>query len=134
MSRFQRNDGSWYIGQLKEIQRGDEVYVTSWRNKYVKTIVKRVRTVECATIITVEKREGVPAVRYAGFHTSSIAQGVDGSILTLEDDCAREMDEALREANHVARDIKTRAEALEGLMKVKKWLKYEEKSYYFDGE
>lgn len=133
--RRQRKDGSWSVDQLKELKRGDEVYLTSWGRTYVKTIVKRVRTVECATIVTVEKREGVDSVRFVGFHTGQKAIGGGYKcVLTLDRSWAESVEEALQDADKHSQDIIKRAEALKALSTLKNWLFYKEQSWHSEVE
>ena len=134
MARRKRNDGSWIIDGLKDLKRGDKVYVTLWGFKYIPTIVTRVRTVECATIVTVEKRDEVRYVRFVGYHTDNKANGDHGGVLTIYDHWAETAERKLEEAASGSKTIAKRADALIALRTLKDWLNHKEDSVYQEVE
>ena len=104
------------------MKRGDKVCITYWGGKYIKTTVTRVRTVECATIITVEKVEDIPCKRFVGYYTNCIAMGGGKTVLTLDTYWGDEIEKTLDEAKDRSETIVNRAKALRAMMDLKDWL------------
>ena len=129
MARREMRDGSIMVTNLKDLKRGDEVCITYWGGKYIKTRVTRVRTVECATIITVEKVKDVPSRRYVGYHIGRIAVGDDRTILTLDTYWGDMIEESLKDAEKRSETIITRAKALKSMMDLKEWFFRQEEKF-----
>ena len=129
MARREMRDGSIRVTNLKDLKRGDEVCITYWGGKYIKTRVTRVRTVECATIITVEKVKDVPSRRYVGYHIGRIAVGDDRTILTLDTYWGDMIEESLKDAEKRSETIITRAKALKSMMDLKEWFFRQEEKF-----
>ena len=129
MARREMRDGSIRVTNLKDLKRGDEVCITYWGGKYIKTRVTRVRTVECATIITVEKVKDVPSRRYVGYHIGRIAVGDDRTILTLDTYWGDMIEESLKDAEKRSETIITRAKALKAMMDLKEWFFRQEEKF-----
>ena len=129
MARREMRDGSIMVTNLKDLKRGDEVCITYWGGKYIKTRVTRVRTVECATIITVEKVKDVPSRRYVGYHIGRIAVGDDRTILTLDTYWGDMIEESLKDAEKRSETIITRAKALKAMMDLKEWFFRQEEKF-----
>ena len=129
MARREMRDGSIMVTNLKDLKRGDEVCITYWGGKYIKTRVTRVRTVECATIITVEKVKDVPSRRYVGYHIGRIAVGDDRTILTLDTYWGDMIEESLNDAEKRSETIITRAKALKAMMDLKEWFFRQEEKF-----
>lgn len=130
MARIQRSDGSWIVNCLKDLKRGDKVYVTFWGDKYIPTIVKRVRTVECATIVTVEKRDNILSTRFVGYHTDNKANSDNRGVMTIFDHWAEQAEEKLERAAKGSETIARRADALKALMTIKDWLNHKEEDIF----
>lgn len=121
MGRRVNQKGETIATELKDLKRGDKVCVSYWGGKYINTIVTRVRTVECATIITVEKVSGIPNRRFVGYHTDRIAMASASTILTLDTYLSDEIEKHLKSANDRSQTIITRAKALRAMMDLKEW-------------
>lgn len=134
MARRQGSDGSWIVDGLKDLKRGDKVYVTIWGNKYIPTIVTRVRTVECATIVTVEKRDDVRYVRFVGYHTDKKAFGEHGGVMTIYNYWADVAEQKLEAAENGSETIARRADALIALRTIKEWLFHKEDNIFREVE
>ena len=119
---FYRNGERVNVRGIKDLVRGDKVYVTTYCDQYVPVEVARVRTVECATIVTIKKSPKVETLRYVGYHTGSQAQGDDRKVLTMYAYSADRMERALERANEVCDEISARAEALHALKVLRHWL------------
>ena len=126
MARRIANNGSLIVDGLKDLKRGDKVYITQWGYKYIPTIIKRVRTVECATIITVEKREEFSNVRFVGYHLAKTAEGDKECVLTVYNYWADRAEKLLKEAEEGSKTIAKRADALIALHTLKNWLFHKE--------
>ena len=129
MGRRKNWDGRIIADDLQSVKRGDEVCVTYWGGKYIKTRVTRVRTVECATIITVEKVGDLKHKRFVGYYTSRIATANERTILTLDTYWGDEIEKNLKSAEDRSETIITRAKAMRAMMDLKKWFFAEENKY-----
>lgn len=129
MGRIEMRDGSIRVTNLKDLKRGDEVCITYCGCKYMKTRVTRVRTVECATIITVEKVKDVPSRRYVGYHIGRIAVCDHRTILTLDTYWGDMIEESLKDAEKRSETIITRAKALKAMMDLKEWFFRQEEKF-----
>lgn len=122
MARKILRSGEIYIGQLKDLQKGDKVYVTFYGSKYIPVKVLKVRITDCAVIVTVEKKEHTFGNRFVGYYTDSKAFSCNTGILTLSDCWAERAEKALKSASERSREIAVRAEALCALNTLKNWL------------
>ena len=122
MARRKTWDGRVVPTDIQSLKRGDKVCITYWGGKYIKTTVTRVRTVECATIITVEKVEDIPCKRFVGYYTSRIATGANKTVLTLDTCWGDEIEKTLDEAKDRSETIVNRSKALRAMMDLKNWL------------
>lgn len=122
MARRKTRDGRELPTDIQSLKRGDKVCLTYWGDKYIKTTVTRVRTVECATIITVEKVEDIPCKRFVGYYTSRIATGADKTVLTIDTYWGDEIEKMLNDAIDRSKTIINRAKALRAMMDLKDWL------------
>lgn len=129
MARRVNWKGEVYATDLQSLKRGDKVCVTYWGGRYINTRVTRVRTVECATIITVEKVKDCPSRRFVGYYTSRIATCDSRTVLTLDTCLADAIKENLKSADDRSKTIITRAQALKAMMDLKKWLFAKECEY-----
>ena len=134
MARRKTRDGSELPTDIQSLKRGDKVCITYWRSKYIKTTVTRVRTVECATIITVEKVEDFPCKRFVGYYTSRIATGADKTVLTIDTYWGDQIETWLDEAKDRSETIVNRAKALRAMMDLKNWLFAKETRADFEPE
>lgn len=130
MARRKIYDGRIVATDLQSLKRGDEVCVSYWGEKYIKTKVTRVRTVECATIITVEKIKDIRHKRFVGYYTSSIATADERTILTLDTYWGDMIEENLKSAQERSKTIITRARALKAMMDLKEWFFAKESKIY----
>ena len=130
MARRKIFDGRIVATDLQSLKRGDEVCICYWGGKYIKTKVTRVRTVECATIITVEKIKDIRHKRFVGYYTSSIATADERTILTLDTYWGDMIEENLKSAQDRSKTIITRARALKAMMDLKEWFFTEENKFY----
>ena len=122
MARRKNWNGEIVPTTLQDVKRGDKVCVTYWGGKYIVTRVTRVRTVECATIITVEKVKDCPSRRFVGYYTSRIATADERTILTLDTYWGDAIETNLKDAEKRSETIITRAKALKAMMNLKEWL------------
>ena len=129
MARRVNQKGETIVTELKDLKRGDKVCVSYWGGKYINTIVTRVRTVECATIITVKKVQDCPNSRFVGYHTSRIAVADSRTVLTLDTYWADVIEENLKSADNRSKTIITRAKALRAMMDLKTWFFAKEEEY-----
>ena len=127
--RWQDGQGKWHIESLKDLKKGDKVYCTFHGDRFVPTVVTRVRTVECATIITVEKREGIMCKRFVGYYTGSLATSDDRGVLKLHNYYAEWAEKAISEAEERSEVIAKRADALRALRVLKIWLNQPEREF-----
>jgi len=130
MARRKICDGRIVATDLQSLKRGDEVCISYWGGKYIKTKVTRVRTVECATIITVEKVKDIRPKRFVGYYTSSIATADERIILTLDTYWGDMIETNLKSSEERSKTIITRARALKAMMDLKKWFFTEEDKFY----
>lgn len=129
MSRRKATNGKVIIDELQDLRRGDEVCVSYWGGRYIKTTVTRVKTVECATIITVDKVGDIPTKRFVGYYTGKIAIGADRTILTLDTYWGTLIQEMLESADKRSEIVMTRAKALKAMIDLKTWLFTAEDEY-----
>ena len=129
MARRVLKDGSIRIDSLQDLKRGDNVCVTYWGGKYIKTRVTRVRTVECATIVTVEPVKDCRYRRFVGYYTSRIATADARTILTIDNYWGDMIEKNLNEAEKRSETIITRARALRAMMDLKEWFFKPEEKY-----
>ena len=122
--------GQLIIDSLRDLKRGDTVYVTYWSNKYVPVVVTRVKVVECAAIITVKKTKNMPYKRFVGYYTSKIATSGRECVLTIDTYWGDAIKESLEKAEQRSKVIIKRAEALKAMMTLKEWLFFQEDEYY----
>ena len=122
MARREGYQGQLIIDHLKDLKKGDKVYVTYWGDQYVPVEVTRVRTVECATIVTIKKVNGVPTARFVGYHTKREAQGDHQCVLTIERYSATNLENSLERADKKSDKLASRANALEAMRMLRKWL------------
>ena len=122
MARRVGHQGQLIIDELRDLKRGDTVYITYWGRKYEPTIVTRVKTVECATIITVRKCKDLEVVRFVGYYTGKIAMNSKDTVLTLEKYWGDKIKRSLESADKKSQTIIERAEALKALRTLKDWL------------
>ena len=134
MARRKTRDGRELPTDIQSLKRGDKVCITYWGGKYIKTTVTRVRTVECATIITVEKVEDIPCKRFVGYYTSRIATGADKTVLTIDTYWGDQIETWLDEAKDRSETIVNRAKALRAMMDLKNWLFAKETRADFEPE
>ena len=121
---FKRNGENVLVNGIKDLKRGDEVYANAWKNgQFVKVTVSRVRTVECATIVTIKKHPDIDTVRFAGYHTGETAIGDRGRILTMYTYSGERLQEAKDHANKITDKIASRNEALYALKVLRSWLR-----------
>lgn len=110
------------IDTLKDLKRGDRVSISHHGSRYFNTIVTRVHNIECATIVTVRKIEGIPCKRFVGYYNSNFAHGGDESVLTLDtrdDDCVKFFLEKSKKETEKAIDD---AAVLYGIRLIREWL------------
>ena len=120
---FDRNGERIQVQGIKNLIKGDKVYVTTtYTKKFVPVTVARVRTVECATIVTIKKHPDVVATRFVGYHTSDSARGAEGCILCMYNYSAHRLEEAIERAEKVTNSIACRTEALYALKVLRSWL------------
>lgn len=122
MGRWQNSRGEWFAYGLEDLIRGDKVYCTDHGRKYIPAVVTRVKTVECATIVTIKKSEGMPCKHFVGFHDGNTALGKRGCVLTLRAFAADWAEEALEKATERSKVIAKRADALNAMRVLKAWL------------
>ena len=132
--RWQSLSGEWNVEGLKDLRKGDKVYCTFWGNKYIPTVVTRVRTVECATIVTVENRDGLSSKRFVGYHTGRYATGDNHGVLTLNNYNAEWAEKSLEKASDNSMVIAKRADALNALRVLKVWLNQPEDEGFYNSE
>ena len=130
MARREMRDGSIRPDGLQDIKRGDKVCVTYWGGKYINTTVTRVRTVECATIVTVEKVPGVNYKRFVGYYTGRIAVADSRTILTMDTYWADMIDDNMKRAEERSAVIAKRADALAAMKTLKDWFFMKEDSIW----
>ena len=130
MARRVMRDGSIRPDGLQDLKRGDKVCVTYWGGKYINTTVTRVCTVECATIVTVEKVPGVNYKRFAGYYTGRIAVADSRTILTMDTYWADMIDDNMKRAEERSAVIAKRADALAAMKTLKDWLFMKEDSIW----
>ena len=87
------------------------------------------RTVECATIITVEKVGDLRHKRFVGYYTSRIATANERTILTLDTYWGDEIEKNLQSAEDRSQTIITRVKALRAMMDLKEWFFAKEEKY-----
>ncbi len=120
---FKRNGEEVLVNGIKDLKRGDEVYANAWKNgQFVKVTVARVRTVECATIVTIKKHPDIDGVRFAGYHTGDTAIGDRERILTMYTYSGERLQEAENNADKITDKIASRNEALYALKVLRSWL------------
>ena len=129
MARRKMWDERIVATDLQSLKRGDEVCVTYWGGKYIKTRVTRVRTVECATIVTVEPVKDCRYRRFVGYYTSRIATADERTILTIDNCWGDMIEKSLNEAGKRSETIITRARALRAMMDLKEWFFKPEEKY-----
>ena len=130
MARRKNWDGRIVSTDLQSLKRGDEVCISYWGGKYIKTKVTRVRTVECATIITIEKVKDIRHKRFVGYYTSGIAIANERAVLTLDTYWGDMIEENLKSSQERSKTIITRARALRAMMDLKEWFFTKENKNY----
>lgn len=114
--------GKLVIDSLRDLKRGDKVYITYWGGKYIPATVTRVKTVECATIITIKKIDKVKCTKFVGYYTESVAMNNRRTMLTINNVLGNCIEETLEEADDISTRVVKRAEALTALRTIKNWL------------
>ena len=122
MARREGYNGRLIIDHLKDLKKGDTVYCSYWGGKYVPVTVTRVRTVECATIVTIAKTKNLAAKRFVGYHTDKVAMSERDYVLTIETYLGDKLQESLKRAEERTATIIARADALKAMMTLKDWL------------
>ena len=128
-SRRPDGHGGWYVDGLKNLKKGDKVYCSFYGERYIPTVVTRVRTVEHATIVTVEKREGMYCNHFVGYRTCNYATSDYNGVLTFRENSAEWAERALKSASERSMVIAKRADALNALRILKAWLSQPEDEY-----
>ena len=124
MYRFERNGEYVSIRGIKDLNKGDIVYVTTYADKIVEATVTRVRTIECATIITVKKTIFIDSTKYVGYHTDNYAKGnFYGSMLALDSYAGERLSKAWKKAEEKTHKDASRAEALYAMKVLRNWLR-----------
>ena len=129
MARRIGYNGQLIIDELKDLKRGDQVYITYWAGKYIPATVTRVKTVECATIITIRKIDKLECVRFVGYHTEKVAMNRKNIMLTLDKYWGDCIQETLEKADRRSEAIVDRANALIALQTLKTWLFDKDKTF-----
>lgn len=120
---FERNGELIHVQGIKSLIKGDKVYVSAtYTRELVPVTVARVRTVECATIVTIKKHPKVEGTRFVGYHTSGKAISGSGSLLLMYNYSGERLDTAIKRAEEVTNSIACRTEALYALKVLRSWL------------
>lgn len=120
---FRRNEETIHVQGIKSLIKGDKVYVSStYTREIVPVIVARVRTVECATIVTIKKHPKVNGTHFVGYHTSNTAMSGSDSFLQMYNYSGNRLEEAIKMAEEVTNSIACRTEALYALKVLRSWL------------
>lgn len=120
---FERNGEEIHVQGIKSLIKGDKVYVSAtYTRELVPVTVARVRTVECATIVTIKKHPKVDGTHFVGYHTSSKAMSGSGSFLQMYNYSGNRLEEAIKAAEEVTDSIACRTEALYALKVLRSWL------------
>ncbi len=123
MHYFERDGEMIPVHGIKNLIKGDKVYVAAaYSMKFVPVTVARVRTVECATIVTIKKHPEVDGTRFVGYHTSDTAMGCAGSFLQMYNRSGKRLDTAIQESEKATNSIACRAEALYAMKVLRSWL------------
>lgn len=128
MARLLKPDGKIVVTTLKDLREGDTVEVSVKYGKWMPAKVTRVKTVECATIISVEKQEWMKRNKFVGYHTSKFARAStngfvsDDHILTLDSCWEEGFAEAINKADEKTEREYHAAEALNALKILRGWL------------
>ena len=122
MARREGYNGRLIIDHLKDLKKGDTVYCSFLGNKYIPVTVTRVRTVECATIVTIAKTKDLRAKRFVGYHTDKVAMSERDYVLTIETYLGDKLWKALKSAEERTETIIAHADALKAMMTLKEWL------------
>ena len=121
MARRYTQKGKLVIDGLRDLQKGDEIFVSFRGREYVPVKVKNVRQVDCAVIITIEKYSWYP-MKYVGYYIDKKA--VNGEyVLTLNRWGAERIKEIFDDAEEKWRKSIDNAEALVAVKTIKEWLK-----------
>lgn len=128
MYRFKRNGEYIKISGIKDLKKGDIVYVTSTTDKVVEATVTRVRTFECATIVTVKKTTYIESTKYVGYHSDYYAKGnYYGSMLAIDSHVGERLRNAWMKAEENTQKDASRAEALYAMKVLRNWLRGNDK-------
>jgi hypothetical protein len=120
---FKRNGETIHVQGIKSLIKGDKVYVSAtYTKEIVPVIVARVRTVECATIVTIKKHPKVDGTHFVGYHTSDKAMSGSDSLLQMFNNSGKRLETAIERAEEVTDSIACRTEALYALKVLRSWL------------
>ena len=120
---FDRNGERVLIRGIKDLKKGDIVYVSSFNQKVTPAIVARVRTVECATIVTIKRNPHVENVRYVGYHTGMYAQSDYENMLSVDSVAHERLHNAWSRIEENTEKDASRAEALYAMKILRNWLR-----------
>jgi len=122
MARRLLMDGTVKVDGLKDLQKGDKVSVTCYGRRYYQATVKNVKTVDCATIVTIERHQEIDRTRFVGYYNERYAIVDKHHILSLDRAPSDFVEDSLEKASKSSDRVVSRAEALAGMEALKSWL------------